>query len=244
MNTAPYVPGSETSKAAAQSVSGRTESMRDVIYRAIASASQAPTRNDLIERTGLLRNCVSPRLQELIDEGRVKVGPMRDGFHTYELGRGGPRVSGSTPQPAEFVKAGDPAEGLETEIMVVLRAARSNADRCDDAIFRALGLPETERHRVTFARISLVRKGCIVKGRYKTKTSSGVQATAWLPIGSAETPERLRQYDSTERYAAGDMIQHGAYGIGIVSSVDIDGSGITVDFGGIERELSCARAAA
>ena len=69
--TAPYVKGSETSKAAAESIKESTSSIRAKIYALIAASDFGMTCDEVEAKTNLLHQTASARVRELVLQKRI-----------------------------------------------------------------------------------------------------------------------------------------------------------------------------
>lgn len=255
--TAPYVPGSASSEAAARAIAPRAPSIR---ARILATIKDCPsdvvcTREYVVVETGLRIQTVGPRLVELIDDGAIRksgkwLNPETDRDHdVYEIGCNRDREHYASPERAKFSGTrGQPTGEAEHLVVALALNATSDEERCDDSFFARSGYPETRRSRIVMARGELVRKGVLIEATRQTKTSSGRKASVWLVRDLLSTKEvrdieetmsNLRDYDRHGTYDVGQHIRHSTHGIGVVLSVDLDGTGITVSFPNGERELAC-----
>lgn len=74
--TAPYVPGSDTSQAAAESIAPHLSRLQDRLLGLIRDRGGA-TVDELIVATGLVHQTVGPRVRELFLKGRVRDSGQR-----------------------------------------------------------------------------------------------------------------------------------------------------------------------
>lgn len=70
--TAPYVKGSETSKAAAKSIEHRLGLDAQRVFRAISAAPYGRTCSELEAQLGMRHQTASARIKGLLDEGRIE----------------------------------------------------------------------------------------------------------------------------------------------------------------------------
>lgn len=191
IQTAPFVPGSQTSEEAAYAIAPRIGSIREWLCAILETPR---TCFELCQVTGLDKNTVSPRIVELHRDGRIGPSgitrPGPNGGEAIAWVRGasstGPRVS-STPSPVERECGAAPIPETVAPVYEHL-LSRINGST-DDEMQAILGYHRGNQTAQQSARAWLVKHGLAAAGesdgyRVTRRTRAGNPATVWVALAA------------------------------------------------------------